>query len=77
MNTKEMVVGPARDPEAQLERAFIEEFLRTRGHDLRSVQALPPADRQPLLERAALYAAAKLAEVEARAHYIHELGGER
>jgi hypothetical protein len=64
------------DPEATLERAFIDEFLRSRGHDWAGVRALPEARRKHLLEEASTYAASKLTEVEARAHYVHHLHGE-
>lgn len=65
-----------RDPEAQLERAFIDEFLRAHGHDSHSIGALPEEERQALLRAASVYAAGKLTEVEARAHFVHELHGE-
>jgi hypothetical protein len=77
MATREPVMGPVQHREGQLERAFIDEFLRTRGHDLHSAQALPAEVRNELLRDASVYAAAKLAEVEARAHFVHELEGER
>ena len=65
----------ARDPEAQLERAFIDEFLRAQGHDSHSIGGLPEEERQTLLKAASVYAAGKLTEVEARAHFVHELHG--
>lgn len=58
---------------AALERAFIDEFLARRGYTLRSVDRLPPGDREPLLRAAAGYATLKLAEIEARAHLINEI----
>jgi hypothetical protein len=73
MAAKQLEIDPVRDPESRLERAFIDEFLRTYGHDLHSVQALPTDQKKDLLCRASLHAAAKLAEVEARAHFVHEL----
>jgi hypothetical protein len=73
MATKQFEIQPVRDPEGQLERALIDEFLRTRGHDLRSIQGLPTDQKDDLLRRASLYAAARLAEVGARAHFVHEL----
>jgi hypothetical protein len=60
---------------AQLERAFIDEFLRLQGHDQVTVNALPDAQRHALLTSASTYAATKLAEVESRAHYIHDIHG--
>jgi hypothetical protein len=66
-----------QDKYAQLERAFIDEFLRISGHDKQTVAALPHEKRIALLTQASEYAAVKLAEVEARAHYIHEIHGAR
>jgi hypothetical protein len=68
---------PLRDQTAHLEQAFIDEFIRLRGYDSASLRALPPADRHDILKHAATYAAAKLAEVESRAHYVHEIHGDR
>jgi len=64
------------DPEAQLERNLIEEFLRSRGLDWHALHALPEDQATRVLKEASMYAASKLAEVEARAHYVHELHGD-
>ena len=69
--------SPSEDPEARLERALIDEFLRTRGHDSVSVERLPERERTPLLQDASTYAAGKLAEMEARARLVHELHGDK
>lgn len=66
-------VRALEDPESRLEQAFIDEFLRARGHDADSLRALPEGQRKQLLHDASIYAAGKLAEVEARAHYVKEL----
>jgi hypothetical protein len=57
------------DAEAPLERALIDEFLRTRGHGSQSVERLPEYERTRLLQEASIYAASKLIEVEARARF--------
>jgi hypothetical protein len=62
-----------KDLNAQLERAFIEEYLRSHGWDPHIVQALPADEMAAVLREACLYASAKLAEVEARAHYVQEI----
>jgi hypothetical protein len=67
---------PSEDPEARLERAFIDDFLRLRGHTTLSLAVLPDGERQQLLRDASTYAAGKLTEVEARAHFVHELHGD-
>ena len=61
------------DPEAGLENALIEEFLRSKGIDAAALAALPPDERQRVLAQASVYATSKLAEIEARAHFVHEL----
>ena len=66
---------PLEEPQAALERAFIAEYLRAHGHDLRTLYTLPAEQVKHVLREAALHAAAKLAELEARAHYIHEIHG--
>jgi hypothetical protein len=56
-----------------LERALIDEYLASRGHTLRSMDDLPPAEREPLLRAATASATLKLAEIEARAHLLERL----
>jgi hypothetical protein len=66
-------VPPVDDHEARLELALIEEYLRDHGHDLKELPGLAYAERQQLLHDASIYAAGKLAEIEARAHYVEDL----
>lgn len=63
------------EPEAALERMYIEEYLRGRGHTLQSLQSLPEAEARHLLIEASSYASAKLAEVETRAQLMQDLHG--
>lgn len=60
-------------PEGRLEQAFVDEFLRARGYDSATLRALPEDERNRLQTEASVYAAGKLAEVEARSHFIHEI----
>jgi hypothetical protein len=69
--------SPIQDPQAQLERAFIDEFLRERGCDLSTVNRRPSDERKSLMTGASRYAATKLAEIDARAAYVHDLHGSR
>lgn len=62
-----------RAPLADLERALIETYLHAKGLDEGKLAALPPAEREALLSEASVYASAKLAEIEARSHYLHEI----
>jgi hypothetical protein len=73
--TVERADVPMEDPQASLERAFIEEYLTTRGYSLHGLQDLPVDQANALLRNASLYAATKLAEVDARAAYLHEIHG--
>ena len=60
-----------------LERTLIEEFLRSRGLDQIAVRALPNPEAKRVRTEASQYTAAKLAEVEARAHYLHDIHGDK
>ena len=77
MTAKNSDIAPMGDPEAQLERALIGEFLQARGYDAASLDALPDDLRKPLLEQASIYAAGRLAEIEARARYVHQIHGDK
>jgi phage-related protein len=66
---------PLEDPQAALERAIIDDFLRSHGHDPRALWRLPTDQIKAVLCQAAQYAAIRLAEHEARAHYVHEMHG--
>jgi len=61
------------DPLAQLERAFIEEYLQGRGHRLKDVRELPTEQADALMKEAAAYASGRLTEVETRAHLVSDL----
>lgn len=61
------------DPLAQLERAFITEFLQGRGYGLSTLRDLPATQANALMKEASLYASGRLSEVESRAHLVDEL----
>ena len=65
------------DPNAGLERALIEDFIRTRGYDPARLQDLPEDLRRRVQRDASTHAASRLAEMEARAHYVHDLHGDK
>ena len=69
-------VSPLEEPLAGLERELIDEFLRATGHTAEELRARGDAQSRHLLAEAATYAAARLTEVETRAHYIRSLRGE-
>ena len=66
---------PLEEPQARLELAFIEEFLRSLGYDPAEVRHRTDAAARRLLTQASTYAAARLTEVESRARYIHDIHG--
>ena len=66
----------ARDPEGPLEEALIEAFLGARGLDSAALQVLPAVEAERVWMAASVYAALKLAEIEARAHFVHAIHGE-
>ena len=61
------------DPFARLETGFMTEYLRSRGHDPEALRSRGDAEARRLLTQAATYAAARLTEVECRAHYVHDM----
>ena len=60
-------------PLGELERAFIDEFVRMRGYDPAKLAHLPAPEREALLKEASTYASSKLTEVESRSRYLGEL----
>ena len=61
------------DHTATLEQAYIVEYLEQRGLTLESVHELAEPDVHAVMREASIYASAKLSEVEARAHYVHDI----
>ena len=62
-----------QDGSGLLECAFLDEFLSARGYTFQSIKQLAKARREALLREAAEYATLKLAEIEARAHFVKDL----
>lgn len=61
------------DPFARLELGLINDYLRALGHDPSALRARSDLEARHLLAQASTYAAARLTEVESRAHYVHEM----
>ena len=61
------------DASAPLERAFIEEYLRSQGYSLETLEELSKKLRKKLMTEASRYASLKLEEIEARAHFVDEI----
>lgn len=64
---------PMQAPLSGLERTLIEEFVRLQGYDPAHLETMPSDQRDTLLKNASLHASARLAEIESRAHYVHDL----
>jgi hypothetical protein len=77
MSKREAVAGQpepvVQEPEAALERLYIEQYLRQQGHTLQSLHALPKKEAERLMVEASTYASGRLAEVETRAHFLRDL----
>ena len=58
---------------AFLEKALIEAYLKGKGYTLEDLKNLPEVKARQLKTEASTYASNKLAEVELRAHFVHEL----
>lgn len=67
---------PLHEPLAELEHHLISAYVAGTGHDLHELLARTDDDARRLLADASRYASAKLCEIEARSHYLHQLHGE-
>lgn len=74
MNTNPIQnVDAVEDPNALLENALIEEYLKEKGYTHDDLKKLPPELAAKLMKEASRYASLKMEEVEARAHLVKEL----
>ena len=64
---------PIHDPNAILEKAFMQEFLQQRDCSLEKLKELPAELADTLMKGASQYASLKMEEMQARAHFIEEL----
>lgn len=60
-------------PQSALERKYIQEYLESQGTNLENLSRLPEDEMQNLMREACKYASLKLAEVESRAKFRHEI----
>ena len=77
MNATTIDMSQAETPIDQLERKLIVEFVREQGYNPLEVYDLSAQERLTLMRGASMYASDKLAEVEARAHFLVDLRGRR
>lgn len=74
MNTKPIGdTEPVEDPNAMLEKALIEEYLKEKGYTHDDLKKLPAELAEKLMKEASQYASLKMEEVEAQAHFVKEL----
>ncbi|MBE0672227.1 MAG: hypothetical protein IH588_16735 [Anaerolineales bacterium] len=74
MNTKPVENSePIEDPNALLEKALIEEYLKEKGYSHEDLKKLPAELVEKLMKEASQYASLKMEEVKARAHFVKEL----
>jgi hypothetical protein len=62
-------------PESALERRLIRSYLKEKGHTLETLKHLSREEARSLMVEACKYASLKLAEVESRAHLVHNIHG--
>ena len=60
-------------PQSALERKYIREYLANQGIDFEKLSGLPKDDIERIMVEACQYASLKLAEVESRAKFRHEI----
>lgn len=61
------------DMHALLEKTLIETYLKGKGFSLDQLKSLPDAEAKQLMKDASIYASGKLAELEERAQFVHDL----
>jgi hypothetical protein len=73
MTTNQTDRPPLEEPLAALERELIGAYLAGAGQDLHTLLMRDDEDARALLAAASRYATEKLAEIEARSHYLRNL----
>jgi hypothetical protein len=63
----------AETPQSALEHQLIADYLLRKGYRILDLHKLPEQRAKKLRKEACLYAALKLAEVEARSKFRHEI----
>ncbi len=68
-------LDPQEEVHAELERCFIDEYLKRRGYTMERLKKLPEAEAHRIKSEASSYASGKLAEIESREHTRQNIKG--
>lgn len=60
-------------PQSKLEWKYIQEYLQSKGASIETLGKLPKDEQRRLMSEACQYASLKLAEVESRAKFRHDI----
>ena len=63
------------DVNAELETSFIDEYLRNNDQTRESLRKLPADVAHRIMSEASIYASSKLAEIDSRVRYTHNIKG--
>ena len=72
-NNRDLELSATEGPQSALERKYIKEFLESKGFNFDNLDRLPEDEKEQLMREACQYAYLKLAEVESRAKFRHEI----
>ena len=73
MGTPQAAHETGEGSQSKLEWKYIQDYLRSKGASLESLGKLPQDEQQRLMCEASQYASLKLAEVESRAKFRHDI----
>jgi hypothetical protein len=60
-------------PESALERQLIAEYLLSQGYSMMDLQEMPPEEKKALMMKACVYAALRLANIEAKSQFRQKI----
>ena len=64
---------PTKFPQSGLEARLIKEFLAEKGYRMSDLKDLPDNERRDLMVAACMYAAIRLANIEARSRFVEKI----
>jgi hypothetical protein len=66
---------PSENPQSNLERKFIADYLLRKGYRLSDLRKLPEQEVKSLMREACRFASLKLSEIESRYKFRHKIEG--